>query len=564
MMNTLKNITLKTKLRFLLVVLLGLMWTAVGIGINKMQLIGSEMTAITDNDIPLTEVITQVTTNQLEQAVHFERIVRLGEEIANRHGADGAFKQEINQFNALSNKIDEAIKRGESVAQKAIANTGIQATATEFTRVTSLLKDIEAQHALYEKHAHDVFNSFGISGLENTLHLMEKVDAQEKAIDQKLEELLTQIEKFTEKASLKAQQDEHTALQLLIALGIAATVIGLAISLPIISVINRGITRAMEAANYVANGDLSKEIKSDSTDEIGQLLTSLERMRTNLCDMVSELTSSSTQLATAAEELSVVTGETNQNVLTQQSEIEQAVTAINEMSATIQEVAKNAANTSETASQTHSSTADGQQVVQLTVSAIGELATEIENTSEVINRLEVDSESISGILDVIKNIAEQTNLLALNAAIEAARAGEQGRGFAVVADEVRTLASRTQDSTLEIEEMIEKLQTGSRNAVAAMESSKEHATASVKHANDAGAALDTITSSVSTISDMNSQIAAAAEEQSIVTEDINRNIAKVNDITARTADGAKETTAASEELAQLATNMNNLALKFVV
>ncbi|HFE38624.1 MAG TPA: HAMP domain-containing protein, partial [Gammaproteobacteria bacterium] len=272
MMNTLKNITLKTKLRFLLVVLLGLMWTAVGIGINKMQLIGSEMTAITDNDIPLTEVITQVTTNQLEQAVHFERIVRLGEEIANRHGADGAFKQEINQFNALSNKIDEAIKRGESVAQKAIANTGIQATATEFTRVTSLLKDIEAQHALYEKHAHDVFNSFGISGLENTLHLMEKVDAQEKAIDQKLEELLTQIEKFTEKASLKAQQDEHTALQLLIALGIAATVIGLAISLPIISVINRGITRAMEAANYVANGDLSKEIKSDSTDEIGQLL----------------------------------------------------------------------------------------------------------------------------------------------------------------------------------------------------------------------------------------------------------------------------------------------------
>ena len=234
------------------------------------------------------------------------------------------------------------------------------------------------------------------------------------------------------------------------------------------------------------------------------------------------------------------------------------------MNATVHDVAHNAVHAAEATREADQSSTQGKAVVDKTVDAIGEIAAEVEQAAQVIHELERESENIGSVLDVIKSIAEQTNLLALNAAIEAARAGEQGRGFAVVADEVRTLAGRTQASTAEIEEMITRLQSGANNAVNVMESSKTKTNIGVEQAAAAGSALEDITTAVDRIAEMNTQIASAAEEQSAVTEEINRNVANISEIAEHTSTGAEQTAQASEGLSRLASQLNAVVVQFRV
>ena len=302
----------------------------------------------------------------------------------------------------------------------------------------------------------------------------------------------------------------------------------------------------------VAAGNLTVEIQQHTQDEIGDLFGSFGRMVASLRTIIGDVTGSTAQLASAAEEMSAVTEQTSQGVKQQQTETDQIATAMNEMSATVQDVARNAAAAAQAARQADEQASDGKQVVTQTIEAIDTLAGEVEKASQVIQKLEGDSISIGAVLDVIKGIAEQTNLLALNAAIEAARAGEQGRGFAVVADEVRTLAQRTQQSTQEIRKMIESLQSGAKNAVQVMLGGKRQAQMSVEQAAKAGAALETITRAVATITDMNTQIASAAEEQSAVAEEMNRNIVNISQVANQTAEGAHQTANGSADMAQLA------------
>jgi aerotaxis receptor len=246
----------------------------------------------------------------------------------------------------------------------------------------------------------------------------------------------------------------------------------------------------------------------------------------------------------------------------QQSETDQVATAITEMAASVQEVARNAQNTADAADKADAEARAGRQVVADTGTAIGRLAAEVEKASGVIQQLETRSSEITSVLDVIRGIAEQTNLLALNAAIEAARAGEQGRGFAVVADEVRTLASRTQQSTQEIQSMIEKLQDGARSAVKVMTLSREQADSSVEQARHAAASLENITRSVSVITDMSAQIATAVEEQSAVGEEINRNVVSIRHISDANADTGAQSEQAAQNVAQLALSLQQLATQF--
>lgn len=562
-MSKMNSFTIKTKLIALALALVVLIWTGIGVGVSKMQIIGDEIVGIVEQNIPLTAITTTVVIHRLEQAIHFERAVRYGEELTVRPQSKSHFNREIKDFDDLSGKVMQEIGKADSLLSEVMASAE-KTNSDTVSRMKQMLAEVKSEYASYTSNVNAIFHSLQKGDLKVTLDLVKIVEVEERNVDTQLQALLTSVEKLTLEAGQLAEHDEQAALQLLLAIGVIATVLAFGLSFPIINSINQGISRGVQVAKQISSGDLSRPIQFAGKDEIAQLLGELEKMRVNLSTMVTEMNDSSTQLASAAEELSVVTGETNQNIHIQSSEIDQVVTAINEMSATVQEVALNASSTSSITAEAQKSTQEGQKVVQQTVGSINDLASEIERASEVINRLETDSESISGILDVIKNIAEQTNLLALNAAIEAARAGEQGRGFAVVADEVRTLASRTQESTLEIEEMIEKLQKGSRAAVTAMVSSKENANISVEKANEAGVALRTITDSVSTISDMNTQIASAAEEQSLVTEEINRNISNVNEAAVRTATGAEQTMSSSEELAQLATNLNQLVMKFRV
>lgn len=314
--------------------------------------------------------------------------------------------------------------------------------------------------------------------------------------------------------------------------------------------------------NIVRNSDLKERINLDTKEEIGSTAKAFNDMLNKFQSIVSEIRSSTNKLSGAASEMANVTTDTSAGVYEQNQQVDLVATAMNEMTATVLEVSHHATDAADAAKSADNEAIQSAKIVQTTISSIHNLAQELVTSTEVIQQLETESQNIGSVLDVIKGIAEQTNLLALNAAIEAARAGEQGRGFAVVADEVRTLASRTQSSTLEIQSMIERLQNISRNAVTTMQKSKTQAEQSANHASSTGTSLDAITQAVATINQMNTQIANAAKEQSVVAEEINRNIVNISKISEQTEKGSRQTLSASNQVTELAESLSTLVAQF--
>ena len=313
-----------------------------------------------------------------------------------------------------------------------------------------------------------------------------------------------------------------------------------------------------------ATGDLTINTRFTGLVDIQKISDSFSTLVEGLLTQVRSVISCSDRVKFSSDSVHDVSLTTNQNIQRQQTEISMIATAINEMSSTVQEVARSASQAASSAQSADQHVQNGSQTVNKSISAIQRLSQEVSNAANVISAVKTSTIEIGGVLDVIKTIAEQTNLLALNAAIEAARAGEQGRGFAVVADEVRTLASRTQQSTEEIENMIEALQSNADNAVTVMNSNTELAHETVDLANSAGAALVEITRSIETINSMNEQIATAAEEQSQVAEEINRNIVNINDVAQTTAEDSNKTAQSSDELIGLAVELKELTSRFKV
>jgi methyl-accepting chemotaxis protein len=328
-----------------------------------------------------------------------------------------------------------------------------------------------------------------------------------------------------------------------------------------------GDKRAMtlvEALQNIKKGDLSQKVVIPGKSDFSWMAYELNSARKNVANLVHTLIGGVEQLNQATQNMQSISQETVDGVFKQQSETTQVATAMNEMTASVQEVARTASNAAEAARNADNEAKAGKSVVMETMHSIEMLASEVEKAANQLTSLESDISNIGAIVDVIRGITEQTNLLALNAAIEAARAGEHGRGFAVVADEVRTLAARTQDSTHEIEEMVERLQQGAEAAVKVMNEGRERARDSVEKASSAGVALDTITDMITTMDEMSSQISSAANEQSSVAEDINRGIVNISQVAEHTAEGARGSSVAVETLSSLSSQLQDASSKFKV
>ena len=564
MNSLLNNLSIKAKIIGNSLILLALMLASSGYALYAMTQIGKELEAIAEADIPMTVNLTAITEHQLEQAIHFERVIRYGHLLQQDDNASEHFKTEIAAFDQLGKLVGEEIQAGERLAEAVMNKAHTAEDAKEFEHVAQALNKIEKEHADFEQHAHQVFVLFADGKTHEAEALAEKMEHEEEQLVLELEALLSEIEKFTEAAGRRAEEHEHTATKLQAGFILMALVIGGFVSWAVSRNVVKRLGETARGLEVIASGDLTQATDVDGRDEIGKLQQSMQTMQNRLLDMISQINTTTAQLSTAAEEVSVVTTQTNANIQQQQSETDQIATAMNEMSAAVREVAENVGNTSTAANGANTETEEGRKVVEGTVQGIQQLAAQIENAADVIAQVEQNSENINTVLDVIKGIAEQTNLLALNAAIEAARAGEQGRGFAVVAAEVRTLAGRTQESTAEINQIIEKLQSGSRNAVQAMSQSREQAKSVVEQATLAGSSLTTIAESVSQIDEMSTQIATAAEEQNAVAEDMNRNIVRISDMATQNASGAQQTSQAGQELARMSSQLQGLVAQFRV
>ena len=322
------------------------------------------------------------------------------------------------------------------------------------------------------------------------------------------------------------------------------------------------LSHAVRAAENVAQGDLTQNVEVTGDDEVTRLLVALQTMQGSLRSTLQLIRQSAGQMAASATDLNGITDQSSRSLQKQTAEIEQAATAVNEMTSAADEVARNAVSTSESTRLSNETARDGQQRVGETASAIQALSTNIGETSSLVQNLADQSRDIGKVLDVIRSIAEQTNLLALNAAIEAARAGESGRGFAVVADEVRALAHRTQQSTLEIDQMVSAMRTGSSEALTSMQSSTQRASETLILAEGAGGALSQITDSIDQIHQRNLVIASAAEEQAQVAKEVDRNIVNIRDLSAQSSSGAGQINGSSHELARLAVSLNEAVARF--
>ncbi|KPX07186.1 Histidine kinase, HAMP region:Bacterial chemotaxis sensory transducer, partial [Pseudomonas syringae pv. coryli] len=392
--------------------------------------------------------------------------------------------------------------------------------------------------------------------------LMQQSDQIRDSLRQQSVDIVTSTEKLMAGQVVSANKEKDSAVTQLLTVAVIVLLLGIFAAILITRQITRPLDSTVIAARRIADGDLTNDLSTTRQDELGLLQNTMQHMTVSLRTLIGGISNGVTQIATAAEELSAVSEQTSAGVTQQKLEVDQVATAMNQMASTVQEVAQNTEDASQAARQASDRAAHGSSVVQHATREISQLAGEVGQLGEAMQRLIQDSDKIGGVIDVIKAVAEQTNLLALNAAIEAARAGEQGRGFAVVADEVRSLAQRTQSSTTEIEALIKSLQDGTGAASELMNASRQRTEGTVALARQAEESLLEITHSIVTIEQMSQQISAAAEEQSAVTDEINRSVISVRDIADQSATATEQSAASTVELARLGSNLQDMVARF--
>ncbi|OUM08006.1 methyl-accepting chemotaxis protein [Pseudomonas syringae] len=392
--------------------------------------------------------------------------------------------------------------------------------------------------------------------------MMQQNDQVRDTLRQQSLDIVKSAEALMAGQVVSANKEKSSAVAQVFTVALIVLLLGIFAAILITRQITRPLNATVIAARRIADGDLTNDISTTRQDELGLLQNTMQHMTVSLRTLIGGISNGVTQIATASEELSAVSEQTSAGVTHQKMEVDQVATAMNQMASTVQEVAQNTEDASQAARLASDRAAHGSSVVQHATREISQLAGEVGQLGHAMQRLIQDSDKIGGVIDVIKAVAEQTNLLALNAAIEAARAGEQGRGFAVVADEVRSLAQRTQQSTTEIEALIQALQHGTGAASDLMDASRQRTEGTVELARQAEQALVEITRSISTIEQMSQQISAAAEEQSAVTDEINRSVISVRDIADQSAAATEQSAASTVELARLGSDLQGMVARF--
>ena len=521
----------------LLVVLLGVF------AVNRMTQIRQSSVDMSTNQVPSVTYLGTITENVLRLRILSFRV------LVNREPA--GLQEAETRMGALADKVKTA------QAGYAALPAGPEEAALYKTFVSTLDSYLKAQSemlALSKQGKVEEMRNLITTRIKDGTDLM----------GEQLNKLIAINAADAKDADAEAGHSYESAITGVIAVSVAAALLTVLLAWLLTRSIVTPLRKAVEVAETIAAGNLTKTIEDAGKDEPARLLQALAAMQTNLRQTIQHIAGSATQLASAAEELSAVTEEASKGLQQQNNEIDQAATAVNEMTAAVEEVARNAVSTSEASGQSNQAAREGRDRVVETVGAIQTMTQDVQNTAVLIEGLATQGRDIGKVLDVIRAIAEQTNLLALNAAIEAARAGEAGRGFAVVADEVRALAHRTAQSTQEIEKMVAGIQNGTGEAVQSMQQSNQRTQNTLEMARAAGVALEQITQSISLINERNLVIASASEEQAQVSREVDRNLVNIRDLATQSAAGANQTSAASHELSRLAVDLNGMVARFVI
>ncbi|WP_122663671.1 methyl-accepting chemotaxis protein [Pseudomonas viridiflava] len=399
---------------------------------------------------------------------------------------------------------------------------------------------------------------------EMSVFIQDTTKPQAVALQTSIEELIGINEKGAVQSGAIADESFTSGRYISMIFIVIAVFVTVFVAVAFTRSITQPIQTLLITTRKIADGDLRTTVEISGADEMTELQTATATMLASLKGTIQHISDSSGQLASAAEEMSSITKESNAGIQRQSMETEQAATAVNEMTAAVEEVARNAVAASQSTQASERSARTGQERVSQTIASLEKLSTTVERTGAEVEGLANQAQHIAKVLDVIGSIAEQTNLLALNAAIEAARAGEQGRGFAVVADEVRALAHRTQTSTREIEQMIQGIQKDSTLAVQSMKQSTLEAGSTLQIAHEAGIAIKEITAAISDINERNMLIATASEQQAQVARSVDQNLVSIRDLSSQSSSAASQTSLASNELSQLAVGLNRLVARFSV
>jgi methyl-accepting chemotaxis protein len=538
-----KKINLVQMIFLLAVTLFAIQVTSSAITFVRINIMGHHIENIEYAFIPVTKTLTLITEHQLAQEIEYERAFRHALEGDNTLNAMEKFQHSVDKYNNLTSQINSEIKTVLAIIQSSLVKAEEQALLDQLNRVKKDIKWIEQHHVDWLEHSSYALTLLNEGQLSDAIELSNGIDEESAVLAKRVADTLLYVEEFTEKAVHALKVEEESILNIgLVFLGISLFTAILATRF-----VTQNLTNDLKALKNVidkiAKGDMKNKATSRLSTEFG-----IDQMRDNLRYTLQLVEKSSEEVMLASNELAKISNDVSQFTDQQAQEFELISTAMVEMDATSEEVARHAESTQSSTQEVMKKAVKGNETTDDAMNLIHRLTQSLEQSGQNIQELEKHSGQISSILDVIKGIAEQTNLLALNAAIEAARAGEQGRGFAVVADEVRGLAKRTQESTIEIESMVELFTRGISEAVTSMALCAQQGEASKKVTNDTNHSIKDIQAAVEVINDMNSQIATAAEQQSCTSKELANNTMKVSELTKSNVIAISQISVASEQL----------------